>query len=175
MRTGYLVTLTGLALLTLLSLVLSAMTIVELMWWRQYTLNEIADVRAIVRGIGGDTLLHNFEVDQEIPVVTRIPVSQEITVPINTTVPVETTVIVPIDLGLTTYNLTVPISAVLPVDIEVTVPVSQTVDIVTTVPLDIDVPIEITVADTPLMGYLDQLDAMLADVATQLNRFVWHR
>lgn len=174
MRTGYSAALIGLTALILLSLIVSATMIVELMWWRQYILTEIADIRAIVKDIGEDTLVYTFEVDQEIPVAASIPFSQEITVPINTTVPVTTTVIVPIDLGLTTYNLKVPVNTVFPVDMEVTVPVSQTVDIVTTVPLDIDVPIEIAVAETPLVGYLDQLDATLADMATHLNRFVWH-
>jgi hypothetical protein len=82
---------------------------------------------------------------------------------------------VPIDLGFTTYNLAVPINTVFPVDMEVTVPVSQTVDIVTTVPMDISVPVEIAIADTPLVGYLDEVDTTLAEMATQLNRFVWER
>jgi hypothetical protein len=154
---------------------LNAMTIVELLWWRQYILSEIADTRAIFGSIGEDTFSFTFEVDQEIPVATSIPFIQEITVPINTTLPVNTSVVVPIDLGFTTYNLAVPINTVFPVDMEVTVPVSQTVDIVTTVPMDISVPVEIAIADTPLVGYLDEVDTTLAEMATQLNRFVWER
>lgn len=175
MRRGYLVALIGLTALTLLSLIVNAVMIVELIWWRQHILTEIADIRAIVRAISEETFSYTFEVDQEIPVAAEIPVSQEITVPINTTVPVTTTVIVPINIGVTTYNLKVPINTVFPVDIEVTVPVSQTVDIVTTVPLDIEVPVEIIIADTPLVGHLDQLDAILADTAAHLNRFAWQR
>jgi hypothetical protein len=175
MRRGYVIALIVLTMLTLASLMLNAMTIVEMLWWRQYILTEIADGRAIVRSIGEDTFSYTFEVDQEIPVATSIPFSQEITVPINTTIPVNTRVVVPIDLGFTTYNLAVPVNTVFPVDMEVTIPVSQTVDIVTTVPMDVDVPIEIVIADTPLVGYLDEVDATLADVATQLNRFVWER
>jgi hypothetical protein len=41
--------------------------------------------------------------------------------------------------------------------------------------MDIDVPIEIVIADTPLIGYLEEADATLADVAAQLDRFVWER
>jgi hypothetical protein len=175
MRRGYLIALIVSTVLALSSLMANAMTVVELLWWRQYILTAIEDTRAIVRGIGDATFSHTFEVDQEIPVAANIPVSQEITVPINTTVPVNTTVVVPIDLGLTTYNLTVPINTVVPIDMEVTVPVSQTVDIVTTVPLDVDVPVEIVIADTPLVGYLEEADATLGDVAAQLNRFVWER
>jgi hypothetical protein len=175
MRKGYLIALIVLTVLTLPSLMLNAMTMVELLWWRQYILAEIDDTRAIVRSIGEDTFSYKFEVDQEIPVAANIPFSQEVTVPINTTIPVNTSVVVPIDLGFTTYNLTVPINTVFPVDMEVTVPISQTVEIVTTVPMDIDVPIEIVIADTPLIGYLEEADATLADVAAQLDRFVWER
>jgi hypothetical protein len=175
MRRGYVVVLIVLTVLMLLLLALNAMAIAELLWWRQYALTEIANTRATVTGIGEDTFSYTFELDQEIPVAASIPFSQEITVPIKTTVPVNTTVVVPVDLGFTTYNLSVPINTVFPVDMEVTVPFSQTVDIVTTVPMDIDVPIEIVIADTPLLGYLDEIDATLADIATQLNRFVWQR
>jgi hypothetical protein len=175
MRKGYLIALIVLTVLTLPSLMLNAMTMVELLWWRQYILAEINDTRAIVRSIGEDTFSYTFEVDQEIPVAANIPFSQEVTVPINTTIPVNTSVVVPIDLGFTTYNLTVPINTVFPVDMKVTVPISQTVEIVTTVPMDIDVPIEIVIADTPLIGYLEEADATLADVAAQLDRFVWER
>jgi len=175
MRRGYLVVLVVLTVLTLLSLTANALTMVELLWWRQYAVTEIASARTLIRGIGEETFSYVFEVDQEIPVTASIPFSQEITVPINTTVPVRTTVVVPIDLAFTTYNLSVPINTVFPVDMEVTVPFSQTIDVVTTVPMDIEVPIEIVLADTPLIGYLQKIDAVLANVATELTRLVWQR
>ena len=175
MRRGHLVVLIVLTVLTLLSLAVNGLTIVELLWWRQYALTEIASARTLIRGVEEETFSYVFEVDQEIPVTASIPFSQEITVPINTTVPVQTTVVVPIDLAFTTYNLSVPINTVFPVDMEVTVPISQTIDIVTTVPMDIDVPIEIALADTPLVGYLQQIDTVLASVAAELHRTVWQR
>jgi hypothetical protein len=175
MRRGYSIALIVLTMLTLLSLAVNAISIFELLWWRQYALTKIADARATLRTIGRDTFAYTFEMNQEIPVAAGIPFSQEITVPIKTTVPVNTTVVVPIDLGFTTYRLSVPVNTVFPVDMEVTVPFSQTVEIVTTFPMDIDVPIEIAIADTPVVGYLDEVDTALDDVATQLNRFVWER
>jgi hypothetical protein len=50
------------------------------------------------------------------------------------------------------------------------VPVSKTVNIATTVPLDLDVPIEIPIADTPIVGYVEQLDEALAETETQLEQ-----
>jgi hypothetical protein len=170
MKKSYLIALIVLALLTLLSLALNGVIIVSLLRVRQIALNTVGDARTIVTGISEDTFSYTFKVDQDIPVAVNIPFSEEVTVPINTTIPINTTVIVPIDLGITSYNLEVPINTIFPMDMEFTVPVSQTVDIATTVPLDVDVPIEIPIADTPLVGYLEELDAKLARIEAQLEQ-----
>jgi len=168
MKKGYLIALIVLAVSTLLSLTLNGVVIFGLLRMRQIALDTVADARASVTGIGDDTFAYTIEVDQEIPIATSIPFNEEVSVPINMTVPINTTVVVPIDLGFTSYNLDVPIRTVFPVDLEFTVPVSTTVDIATTVPLDVDVPIEIPIADTPLVGYLEELDAALARIEARL-------
>jgi len=170
MKKGYLIALTLLALLTLLSLALNAVVIFGLLRAQQIGLATVADARAIVTGIGDDTFSYTFEVRQEIPIATSIPFNENVTVPIKTTIPINTTVVVPIDLGITSYDLEVPIRTIIPVDLEFTVPVSKTVDIATTVPLNVDVPIEIPIADTPIVGYLEELDAALARVGARLEQ-----
>jgi len=113
--------------------------------------------------------------DLEIPIRTTIPVDLELpldqggTLSVRTTIPINTTSVVPVDLGITTYDLEAPIHTTIPVDLEIVVPVSQTVHVATTVPLDVDVPIEIPIADTPLVGYLEELDAVLTRVETRLR------
>ena len=74
------------------------------------------------------------------------------------------------EVSVRTSDVDVPIRASIPVNLEVTVPISQTMDIATSVPLDIDVPIEIPIADTALIGYLEGLDATLAQVVEALAR-----
>lgn len=170
MKKGYLVVLIVLAVLTLLLLTLNAVVILGLLRARQIALSTLADVHTLVTGIRDDTFSYTFEVNQAIPIVTSIPFNEEVTVPISTTIPINTTVIVPIDLGITSYNLRVPMRAVIPVHLEFTVPVSQTVDIATVVPLDVDMPVEIPIADTPLVGYLEELDAVLAQIEARLER-----
>ena len=162
MKKGYLIALIALAVLTLLSLALNGVVIFGLLQAREIALVIIADARAVVSSIGDETFSYTFEVKQEIPIAASIPFNEEITVPVQATIPISTTVVVPIDLGITTYNLEVPIRTLIPVDLEFSVPVSKTVDIATTVPLDVDVPIEIPIADTPLVGYLEELDMALA-------------
>jgi len=170
MKKGYVIALLMLAVLTLLSLALNGVVIFGLLRAQQIGLTTVADARTIITGIGDGTFSYTFEVRQEIPIEASIPFNEEVTVPIKTTIPINTTVIVPIDLGITSYDLKVPIRTVFPVDLEFTVLVSKTVDIVTTVPLEVDVPIEIPIADTPIVGYLEELDAALARVEAQLEQ-----
>ncbi|MEA3341618.1 MAG: hypothetical protein U9R15_16770, partial [Chloroflexota bacterium] len=108
---------------------------------------------------------------QEIPIATTIPFNEDVSVPIHTTIPISTTVVIPINAGLLgAFSIDVPIRAVIPVDLEFTVPVSQTVDIATTVPLAMDVPINIPLAETSLIDYIDEVDAALARFEETLAR-----
>lgn len=168
MKRGYGIALIVLTVLTLLSLALNGAIIYGLLQARQIALKTVAGARAIATGIGNETISYTFEVHQEIPVAASVPFHEEITVPVQTTVPISTTVVVPINLGITSYNLRVPIRTLVPINLEFTVPISKTVDVATTVPLDFPSLIEISIADTPLVGYLDSLDADLAELEEKL-------
>ena len=177
MKKLHIVVLILLTLLTLLSLALNGVVIYGLLQARQIALdarqvalNTVADARSIVTGIGDDTFSYTLKVEQEIPVVVSVPLDEVVTIPVNTVIPIDTTVTVPIDLGITTYDLDVPIQTIIPVDLEFAVPISQTVDIATTVLLDVEVPIEIPLAETPLLGYLEELDVALAQLEGALTR-----
>jgi len=172
MKRIYPIALILLTLLTLCSLALNGAVIFALLRARQIgldtgqaALDTVADARAMLVGIADDTFTYTFEVKQEIPIATTIPFDEEVIVPIHTTVPISTVVIIPISAGLLgTFDVDVPIRTIIPVDLDVAVPISQTVDIATTVPLDVAVPIEIPLVETPLVGYLGELDAVLAQL-----------
>jgi hypothetical protein len=176
MKRIYSIALILLTLLTLCSLALNGAVIFALLRARrigldadQAALDVVAGARAMVVDVADDTFTYTLEVDQEIPIATSIPFNEEVTVPIHTTVPISTVVIIPISAGLLgTFDVDVPIRTVIPVDLEVAVPISQTVDIATTVPLDVDVPVDIPLAKTPLVGYLGELDAVLAQLEGEL-------
>ncbi len=178
MKRIHVIALILLTMLTLLSLALNGMVIFGLLWARETALgaqraalNTVAEARDIVASIGDDTFSYTFELEQEIPIATSIPFDEEVTVPIRTTIPISTVVIIPINAGLLgTFDIDVPIRTIVPVNLDITIPVSQTVDIATTVPLDVDVPIEIPLAETPLLGYVEELDAGLARLEEALIR-----
>lgn len=170
MKRDYLVVLIVLAVLTLLSLTLNVAVILALLQARQIALNAVADARTVVTGIGDDTFSYTFEVNQEVLVASSIPFNEKVTMPIRTTLPISAVVTIPVNAGpLGTFDMDVPVRTVIPVDLEVAVPISQTVDVATTVPLDIDVPIEIPIADTVLVGYIEELDAALARIEAKLT------
>ena len=168
MKKGHTFLLILLTLLTLLSLALNGVVIYGLLQAQEIALSTVANARAALTGIGDDTFSYTFEVDKEIPVAASVPFNEEITVPVQTTVPISTTVVVPINLGIRTYDLAVPIRTLVPIDLEFTVPISRTVNVATTVPLDLEVPIEIPIADTPIVGYLEDLDADLGELEEKL-------
>ena len=195
MKTGYRIVLIVLAVLTLLLLALNGAFVYWLLRARQTALKVVGDARATAADIGDKTISYTFEIHKEIPVAASVPFHEQVTVPVQTTVPVstsvvvpvqttepiKTSVVVPIDLGTTSYNqtvpidlgtisydLAVPISIAVPIDLEFTVPVSKTVDIATTVPVNLVLPIKVPIANTPLIGYLDDLDAYLAKLEDKL-------
>jgi hypothetical protein len=170
MKKLYLIALILLGLLTALSLARNGAIILALLQGRRIALNTTADTRAALADISRSTFSYTLEVSQDIPVKTSIPFNEEVIVPIQTTVPISTVVVVPINPPLLpAFNLSVPINTIVPVDLEIAVPISQTVDIATTVPLDVAVPVEIPIADTPLAGFLDELDAALARLEDRLT------
>lgn len=155
--------------LTLISLALNGVIIVWLLHVRQVAVATVQDVRVVVAGIGREKISTTIRVEQEIPITASSPIYEEIVVPINTTIPIDTDVIVPINAGLLgTFEIDVPIRTVIPVDIDVVVPIRQTVDIATTVPLQLELPLEVSIAETPLADYLDALDTALAQAETSL-------
>ena len=171
------IALISLTLLTLLSLTLNGVVIFGLLRARQTALdvrqtilNAVHDARSIVTGVGDDTFAYTLEVQQEIPIEASVPFDEVVIVPVNTVIPIDTTITVPIDLGITTYDLEVPIQAIIPVDLEFAVPISQTVDVSTTVLLNVDVPIEIPLDETPLVDYMEELDAGLGRLEADLDQ-----
>lgn len=168
MKKMYLIALIVLLVLVLFVLALNGVLIFGMMRAQQSALVTLNDVRSVLNGISHGTFSYAFAFQDEIPFQTTFPVNEEFTVPVQTTIPVNTTVVVPINLGFTSYNLRVPINTVFPLDMEFTVPVSMTMDVDVTVPVDMEVPIEVSLAETPLVGYLDELDASLSELEAAL-------
>jgi hypothetical protein len=175
MERRYLVALIVVSVLTCLSLALNGVVIFGSLKLRQTARGVVGDAQTLLAEMSNDTLSYTVELDQEIPISADVPFNEVLSVPVNTVVPISTTVRVPVDLGFTTYRLTVPIETIVPVDLEATVPVSQVVDVTTIVPLQIAVPIEIHIPETALADYLRDAEVMLERLEQQLEPPVWQR
>lgn len=173
MKRVYAVALIALGLLTVLSLALNVIVIYGITRIRETTHGIVVDARDLVDSLAEAKFTYTVEVDQTFPISTQFPFSQTVAVPINTVVPINTRVVVPVDLGVTTYNLRVPINTVFPIDMDFTVPVSQVVDVEMEVPVNVEVPVEVVIPETPLAGYLAELDAALARTEQRLERPLW--
>lgn len=169
MGKGYTALMIALVVLTLLSLAANAALIFSLLEARQVALTTIADARGMLADITGETFTYTFKINEEIPFQSTFPVEEEFTVPFNSVIPINTTVAVPIDLGFTTYNLRVPINMSFPIDMEFTVPISMAMDVDVTVPIEMEVPVEIPMAEIPLVRYVYEFDAKLAKLEQQLQ------
>jgi hypothetical protein len=165
-RIAFMVVLT---LLTLLSLAVNAALIFGLMQYQKITLAALDSFRTTLTNVQNEKIEYTFNIDQEIPFVSTFPFKDEFTVPIDMTIPVNTTVSVPIDLGFTTYRIKVPINTVFPFKMDFTVPVSMSIPVSITVPVRMAVPVEIPLADFPLITeYLGEADASLSAFQAQL-------
>jgi hypothetical protein len=178
MKRPYVIALIVLTVLTLLSLALNGVVIWGLLRAQQIALDArqtvqdtVTDARAIVAGVGDDTFSYTLKVQQEVPVEALVPLEEEVVVPIRATIPISTVVIIPINAGLLgTFDIDVPVRTMVPVSLDVAIPISHTVNIATTVLLDMEVPIEIPLAETPLVDYLEELDAGLGRLEEALER-----
>lgn len=178
MKKLYTIALIVLTVLTLLSLALNGVVIWGLLRAQQIALearqvvqDTVSDARAIVAGVGDDTFSYTLKVQQEVPVEALVPLEEEVVVPIRATIPISTVVIIPINAGLLgTFDIDVPVRTMVPVSLDVAIPISHTVNIATTVLLDVEVPIEIPLAETPLVDYLKELDAGLGRLEKALER-----
>ena len=176
MKKLYLVALIVLTLLTLISLALNGVVIYGLLRAQKIALDAqqvglgvVTEARSAITGVGDDTFAYTFEVKQDVPVETSVPFREEVIVPIRATIPISTMVIIPVNAGLLgTIDIDVPVRTLIPVNLDIAVPISHTVDIATVVPLDVDVPIEIALAETPLVDYIVQMDAGLAKLEEAL-------
>ncbi|MEM7342698.1 MAG: hypothetical protein AAF485_00515 [Chloroflexota bacterium] len=119
------------------------------------------------------TISFEIDVQQEIPVSAEIPFNERIDIPIDVTIPikqeVETTIFMdPLQTGLDIpVDVKVPVDIEIPVDLTIPIEIERTIPIETSVPLDLTIPLMIEVAETEVVGYVEQLRGGL----TSLN--VW--
>ncbi len=164
--TGYLL----LWVLTLVSLLVNALLVRQMMLARQTAQQAVEDAIVVIDGLQNQTYTHTVVIDEALKVQADVPVNTTIPVTVDQEIPIDTTVNVPVQTALFgTINLDVPIKTTIPINLEQDVVIDQTFAIDTAVPLYLEVPIELVVADTPFAETLMQIRDRLAEAEDNLN------
>lgn len=157
-------------LFSLVALVLSSITLVGALRFRQALSTAVGQARDGLDGLDSYSLQTSIPLSQTFPIQADVPLQQDFVVPIRTEIPLSTVVQVPLQIPvLGTYEVSVPVEARIPVNIQVVIPVSETLRVETVVTVDTQFPLRLDAAQLGLGNLLAQLDAALAEIEQGLR------
>lgn len=119
--------------------------------------------------LANEVVSYDIQVNRPIPLKADIPFKQKLDIPINTVIPIDREIQVPFNTPAGDVIIDVPLKTDFPIDMVVPVDFNQTVNVDTVVQLDTTVPVEIAVAKTPLLGYLEQIKQDLVRLRSRLS------
>jgi hypothetical protein len=150
------------------SLVLHVLTWLVISHVRDLAREQLLLLAEQTQNAQGEVITVDIQLKQIVPVRASIPIEKQIMVPINTTVTINQQIEIPLDTPFGPYPIQVPLNMDIPVNLNVPVTFSETIEVSTTVDLDLDTPIALSLSDTTLSGYLDQLRAKLLELSERL-------
>lgn len=157
--------------LTVVSLLINVVLLRQVILARQAAQIAVGQVLGVLEDLQGASLSYDVVVDQTLQIETALPIDETIPVVIDQDLPIDTTVRANVNAGiLGQIPLTVPIVATVPVYIEQDIRIDQPFDITMAVPVNFTVPIEVSVANTPLAGTLDDVIVRLEELQNGLGK-----
>lgn len=151
-----------------LSLLLHALTIFNLLRVRQIVSNQLEVSANQVAQLRQQRVEYSFPVEQTFPISTTIVINETIDVPIDFEVPINQNLSIPISTPLGNVPITIPLSLTVPISNTVTVPISREIPFQTTIPISTEVPIELALGENEAGEVLLQLEEGLRDLRRQL-------
>jgi hypothetical protein len=170
-----------LVIFVLVSLVLDVFIVWQLYRARQAALHLTAQAAADLAALQEETIRYTFHFQDELPIAAEVPFYEKLDVPIVAAIPISTTVSVEQTLQVPIHTLLgditvevpldvdIPVAMTVPIDLSVPVEISRTVLVSARVPLALEVPLTIPIAETPLAGFLGELQSALLDLHTQIR------
>jgi hypothetical protein len=157
-------------LITILSLLMNAITLRQIVAARQAARQAIGDAIAVLEGFQGQSLSYTVVVDEILIIDTDVPLDETIPVSIDEVMPVDTVVTVTVDGGiLGPIPLNIPLQTNVPVDLDFNVPVNQSFHIAAAVPVYFEVPVQLSVGETSLYGTLEEAKLRLLGLSERLD------
>jgi hypothetical protein len=158
----------AMALLLLISLALHAWTIATLFNVRETARAEMLALRGEVAAARTDTIELEVPIKQQFPVNTTVQVQEDLVVPVDTTVNVDEQVRFPVATPFGNTVITFPVQATVPVSTTIPVTINETFPISTEVLIDMRLPISVPIDETPIGGYLEELQQRLEVLINEL-------
>jgi hypothetical protein len=157
-------------LIAILSLLMNAITLHQIVAARQAARQAIGDAVAVLEGFQRQSLSYTVVVDEILIIDTDVPLDETIPVSIDEIMPVDTIVTVTVDGGiLGPIPLKIPIQTDVPVDLDFDVPVNQSFRIAAAVPVYFEVPVRLSVGETSLYGTLEEAKLRLLGLSERLD------
>ena len=124
-------------------------------WTRLTVIKTLDEVETMLDNLANEVIVYNIDVNQPVPIKADIPFYQTIEIPLNTVIPIDQELTVPFQTGSGEIELEMPVKADFPINIVVPIEFNENINVDTTVQLNTTVPVEIDIAQTPLVDYLD--------------------
>ena len=95
--------------------------------------------------------------------------NQRLEIPLNTVIPIDQVLTVPFQVGTDEVELELPVKADFPINMVVPIDFNEIINVDTTVALDTTIPVEIDIAQTPLVDYLDRVRQNVSQLKSRLT------
>ncbi len=154
--------------LVIILLILNLLLLYALNLARLTAVETLGEVEATLDSLANEVIVYNVELNQAVPIRADVPFNQTMEIPLNTVVPIDQVLTVPFQMGGSEVELDVPLKADFPIDMVVPVEFNEVVNVDTTIQLNTTVPVEIDIAQTPLVGYLKQARLDIAQLRNYL-------
>lgn len=162
---------TVLAIFIILSLLIHAVTILQLVRLRAIVARQMDISAGQVAELRQQSVSYEFPVERTFTIDTTVTVSETVDVPLNLSVPIEQTITVPISTPVGSVELPIPLSFTVPISNTISVPINKDIPIQTDIPINTTIPINLSLGDPPVGDVLQQLENGLRNLREQMYSF----
>lgn len=131
---------------------------------RLAAVEALGKVETMLDQLATEVVVYDVPINQSVPMRADVPFNQTMNIPLDTVISLDQTLSVP--FGGT--NIDLPIQTEVPIKTVVPVTLNEIIKVDTAVQLNTTIPVEVEVARTPLLGYLNQARFDIARVKSRL-------
>jgi hypothetical protein len=135
---------------------------------RVMAIETLDQVETKLDQLASEVIVYNIEINRAIPIRADVPINQTMQIPINTVIPIDRELKIPVQTPAGEMTVAAPGKVDFPVEKVILVEVNETIKLDTVVQLNTTIPVEIDLAQTQLLDYLEQTKQDLARFRSRL-------